>query len=33
MHVICVAVASVDAIPYWVDCMAVLSMCGDYKEF
>jgi hypothetical protein len=27
-----VVVACVNAIPYWIGCIAVLSMCGDFKE-
>jgi hypothetical protein len=32
LHVMCVAVACVDAVPCWVGSFAMLFMCGDLKE-
>lgn len=32
LYVMCLAVASVDTTLHWVNCIAVLSVCGDYAS-
>jgi hypothetical protein len=29
---VCVVLAGLDKTPYWVCCIAVLSVCGDYDK-